>query len=327
MILGSAAVAVIGGVHPEVIFTFYGVNLLTLALWRAIYRRKNSIRKLFIKCDKICSIFQKQVNDISGVVNTCLIVSAVVTVLTASGCAIVLPISPPPYRMYYTFFLPLEEGTVSCLLTRHVATLLSFVTMYFIPNLVSVLGWAVYYMCSCISGMLSEELRDLHRKITHPDEISRLVHKHYLLLQLIQDVENELSSVSFLLLCSQMLNMYKALAIYIAVSNSIIFTALFWDCLPPVTLVPVSLVGIIWYASRISFHLSNIQASLQLSYNALLDKDYLPWKMKNLLLAMLETEFPKITSGGMLELKPVLIFSVFGSLFTYGLLIRSVNKE
>ncbi|KAF8773138.1 hypothetical protein HNY73_015822 [Argiope bruennichi] len=303
MVLGSAAVAIMGEVHPEVIFTYYGINLLTLALWLAIYKRKITIRNLLYKCDEISPIFQKKKKDIANVVNAYLIISALITLLTASGSAIVLKHSPPPYRMYYTFFLPLEEGTISCLLTRTIATLLAFITMYFIPCLVSALCCVVYYMFSDVSGRLSYEFRDMHRKIFHPDEISKLMNIHYLLLQLLQNVENELSSVSFLLLCSQILNMYKALATYIALSNDIIFTALLWDCLPPVTLIPLSLVGVIWYASRISFHISNMQASLQLTYNTLLDKDYIPWKTKNFLRVMLVTEFPKITSGGHVGIK------------------------
>ncbi|GFS31962.1 uncharacterized protein NPIL_348001 [Nephila pilipes] len=157
--------------------------------------------------------------------------------------------------------------------------------------------------------------------------MSQLMRRHSLTLQLVRRVEEELSPLSFLLLCSLLSNMYKALATYIAMDNAIIFSTLIWDCLPSMTLMPLCLAGVTLSASRISSRVSGIQASLQMDHNVLLNRNCLNSKTTKLLRAMLKTEFPKMTSGGIMELKPGLIFSVFGTLFTYGLLIRSVKKD
>ncbi|GFT51341.1 uncharacterized protein TNCV_4954751 [Trichonephila clavipes] len=320
----SLALAILGGIHPEVIVTFVSINLLSLALWYYVYKKRARIRTLLITCHKMTS--QTDARNIKRVVNIYLSLVILISFLSATLCALSLKKSPVQYRMYYSLLVPFKEENMLCIVTRNITLQLSFFTMYAVPSFVAMLCGLIYCKCNEALSVLHGCVQNLS-KVPFQYEVSKLMKRHHLTLQLVCGVEKELSPLSFLLLCSLLLNMYKALATYIAVDNAILFSALIWDCVPAVTLMPLCLVGIIMSAARISSRISGIQASLQMNHNVLLNRDCLNLKTTELLRAMLKTEFPKMTSGGIMELKPGLIFSVFGTLFTYGLLIRSVKKE
>ncbi|GIX91760.1 uncharacterized protein CDAR_5031 [Caerostris darwini] len=169
------------------------------------------------------------------------------------------------------------------------------------------------------------DIKKVYEGVPYPEEASKLLQKYNCVLQLMQVIEKELNSISFLLICSQLLNMYRALATYMVLEDPLVFTALKWDFLPAVIVTPLSLVAFILCASKISLNVLNTRNSLQFIYNQLLCKDFIHSKIVDIAKTMLDTEFPKITSCGIMELKPSLIFSVFGTLFTYGLLIRSMS--
>ncbi|GFQ74917.1 uncharacterized protein TNCT_654511 [Trichonephila clavata] len=322
-VMASLALAILGGIHPEVIVTFVSINLLSLALWYHVYKKRARIKTLFIKCHKMTS--QTGARNTKRVVNIYLSLVILISFLSATVCALFLKKSPVQYRTYYSLFVPYKEN-ILCIVTRNITLQLSFFSMYAVPSLVAILCGLIYSKCNEALSVLHGCVQNLS-EVPFQYEVSKLMKRHNLTLHLVCGVEKELSPLSFLLLCSLLLNMYKALATYIAVDNAIIFSALIWDCVPAITLMPLCLVGVTMSASRISSSISDIQASLQMNHNVLLNKDRLNLKTTELLRAMLKTEFPKMTSGGIMELKPGLIFSVFGTLFTYGLLIRSVKKD
>ncbi|GBN09870.1 hypothetical protein AVEN_31841-1 [Araneus ventricosus] len=133
-----------------------------------------------------------------------------------------------------------------------------------------------------------------------------------------RDIEHTLSPVVLVLLCCQ------TLCMYISLSSFVLFVS--WQSLSGMTLIPASLIGVNLCASRTSWQVQCIQNFLQDIRNHLA-KDFERDEKSMLFLSLMkEMKFSPMTAGGVLKLKRGLILTVFGALFTYGLLIINIKN-
>ncbi|GFT24293.1 uncharacterized protein NPIL_161291 [Nephila pilipes] len=121
--------------------------------------------------------------------------------------------------------------------------------------------------------------------------------------------------------------MYIALSTYFATDSQAFTASLQWQSVPAMTVVPMSLIIVTMYASRVSKEVENMQENLQDLHNLLVCDLESCRKTLLIIRTMMETNFPSLTAGGVFELKRGLILSVFGSLFTYGLLVINIKSE
>ncbi|GFV68635.1 uncharacterized protein TNCV_2274981 [Trichonephila clavipes] len=150
---------------------------------------------------------------------------------------------------------------------------------------------------------------------------------HHQLYKLSRSLEQAFSTIVFLLLCSQTLSMYIALSSYFATDAKAFTATLKWQSVPAMTVVPVGLISVAMYASKISKEVETMQENLQDLYNSSV-VDVEPCRETlQIIRAMMNTKFPCLTAGSVFELKRGLILSVFGSLFTYGLLVINIKSD
>ncbi|GFR26393.1 uncharacterized protein TNCT_574521 [Trichonephila clavata] len=119
--------------------------------------------------------------------------------------------------------------------------------------------------------------------------------------------------------------MYIALSTYFATDAKAFTASLQWQSVPAMTLVPMCLISVAMYASKISKEIETMQENLQDLYNSSVRDLDSNRKTLRIIRAMLNTKFPCLTAGSVFELKRGLILSVFGSLFTYGLLVINIK--
>lgn len=69
-----------------------------------------------------------------------------------------------------------------------------------------------------------------------------------------------------------------------------------------------------------------MKIELQNIHEALMSAGKTDWELEKFVKTMVKPELQSISACGMVELKPSLILSVFGSLFTYGLLVLNLKN-
>ncbi|GBN09875.1 hypothetical protein AVEN_31845-1 [Araneus ventricosus] len=191
------------------------------------------------------------------------------------------------------------------------------------PALVAMLSGAVYYAFSDLLGMFCEKLRNAQSFVVDYKVVMGLFQNYNDFSKMAHDVEKLLSSTSFLLLCSQWLNLYVVLVTYVMVDNKSFTTVHTWECIPRLILAPLTITILVFCASRVSSQVYKMRNHLRSIYNNL---DY-NIETLHLVKKMIKTEVPQMTACSILSLKPVLILSLFGSVLTYGLLVLSIRKS
>ncbi|GFY49723.1 uncharacterized protein TNIN_153441 [Trichonephila inaurata madagascariensis] len=229
------------------------------------------------------------------------------------------------YKAYYSFRIDFEENGTNVFVVRTVFLVLSFAILFAFPSCISILCCAVFHQISEALSAFSEDISNCHKRISSLSESIKLMKNHHLFYRLIRNLEQVFSTIAFLLLCSQTLSMYIALSTYFATDAKAFTASLQWQSVPAMTVVPVCLISMAVYASKISKEIETMQGNLQDIYNSSVRDLESNRKSLQIVRAMLNTKFPCLTAGSVFELKLGLILSVFGSLFTYGLLVINIK--
>ncbi|GFU40193.1 uncharacterized protein NPIL_166841 [Nephila pilipes] len=199
--------------------------------------------------------------------------------------------------------------------------------MFMFPTFVAILCCTVFYQVSEAYAAFSEAISNYRKWSPSLSESIKLMKNHHLLYRLSRNLEQVFSPIVFLLLCSQTLSMYLALSSYFASDTKAFTATLKWQSVPAMTVVPLSLIGVAMYASNISKEVENMQGNLQDLHNTLVGDLESCRKTLFIVRTMMNTKFPRLTAGSVFELKKGLILSVFGSLFTYGLLVINIKPD
>ncbi|GFU30886.1 uncharacterized protein NPIL_662631 [Nephila pilipes] len=311
----------------EVMVSFVVVNLFSTALWHDVYRKKALIRDLVNKCQKIEICFHKNVKNMNFIINICLALTVIISTISALLCSFYMSTYSIEYKIYYSFFWLLRNENFICLLIRSVITVITSIILLQLPAVVAILSSAIYYKFSNLLGSLAEDVEELRYPVPEDKELLNVMKRYNLLYQLALEVEKALSSSSFLLLCSQGLNLSVVLVVFIVLDSNSFSSVHTWECIPRLILDPLIIVAIVLCGSRISSQIQRIRTNLQLIHNALNYEIENNWKTLEHVKNIMRADFPQMTALGVLTIKPVLILSTFGSVLTYGLLVLSIKKN
>ncbi|GFU34085.1 uncharacterized protein NPIL_103921 [Nephila pilipes] len=245
----------------------------------------------------------------------------------AAMCAFFLQKAPVNYQQYYGFFLSYDSYSSYTVLLWNITTQISFLCMFSFPSCISIVCCAAYYKSCKVFKGFSDVVADIHQGVLNRYKVSKWMNMHRLLYELAHATEKALSPISLLIFSSQCLFMYISLAYCIVFQFKDRYFAILWYVISSSVLPLFSVVGVILCASKISEEIVLIRTNLQLLYNTWVNESNADNKILLLMRTMITTKFPIMTVGNIMDLKLGLIFSLFGSLFTYGLLILSVTNS
>ncbi|GIY71507.1 uncharacterized protein CDAR_604871 [Caerostris darwini] len=244
----------------EVLISVAVSNLFSLAIWHDVRRKRNLIKNAVLKCNNLALSLRVTGNNITKIINVCLILSSTIPFgLTVFG-ALAIKESSREYQMFYSFFSILENGGYAFVLIEGFIILMTYSALLILPALMTILCGTVYYKVSDLFKSICDYLENLNGISYKYSEIFKLLETYNLL--------------------------YK-----------------------------------------ISFQIRRFRSILQIIHNGLLRNEDSTFKTLQLIRTMMNMEFPRMTAGGVLDLEPVLILSVFGSVLTYGLLVINITQH
>lgn len=299
--------------------SFICIAIIWFALWYDIYNKKATIKFFVIQFHRIRLLSGRKMRSLSSVINISL------------GSGICISFLSIAFHLWtlsdrediLTFLITIENKSIERLVK--VTCSLVLIMLFLAPFIFTVMCCSLYYRCSDLLGDFCEDIAVAQCRELHHAELIELLQRQILLYRLTFAVERGLSFTALLLLCSQMLNMYVALASFVKLDGRTIAASTIWMCTPVLTVTPCSTIALTLSASRIQFKYKEIQIALHNLYHRLVSQKKVEWKSVIVVKGMLETSFPIMSASGIVELKPELILSVFGSLFTYGLLVVNIK--
>ncbi|GIX68234.1 uncharacterized protein CEXT_170461 [Caerostris extrusa] len=266
-------------------------------------------------------------NNITEIVNVCLILSVTIPFgLTVFG-ALAIKESSREYQMFYSFFSILENGGYAFVLIEGFIILMTYSALLILPALMTILCGTVYYKVSDLFKGICGHLENLNGISYKYSEIFKLLETYNLLYKYAQEIEKVFSTTSFLLLFCEWLNFLVVLIIFFKLENKGLSDVIIWESGFRLVLGSLIIIAVVLCASRISFQIRRFRSILQIIHNYLLRNEDSTFKTLQLIRTMMNMEFPRMTAGGILDLEPVLILSVFGSVLTYGLLVINITQH
>ncbi|GBM99836.1 hypothetical protein AVEN_135641-1 [Araneus ventricosus] len=159
------------------------------------------------------------------------------------------------------------------------------------------------------------------------NEISSQVQMHTLLFKVVHDLEEATSLICFFFLCSQMTAMYYTLAAFMNPPGGWLSVPQICEIAVVLALDPLSVIGIIACSSRINKEYQKCLKAITLLKGRLVmqqssDREHI----LQYLAVMQEKQFPTLSAYGVVELNSKFVLGIFGSLFTYSLLILNLKK-
>ncbi|GBM01916.1 hypothetical protein AVEN_269530-1 [Araneus ventricosus] len=311
---------------PEVMISFLTTSLISVALWHDIRKKRNLIKKLILKCQQVASHLQATNQNLNPVINSTLVLAILIPALLAAFYGLIESETSVEYKMYYSFFLLLEDDSVTSVSIRTMIIFFSFFLAFTLPSLIGILVCRLYYI-------VGELFEDLHAKIktvlkanSHHNEILNLFEFYCMLYKVAHKIERAISLTTFLLLCCQWLNTYIVLVSFFKMHSASYTSTMYWESAYRLILSLLILVGIVLCACKISSHIQGIGKKLQLKLNTLESNAEGNHKSLQLVQTMLNMKFPQITAYGITVLNPSLILSFYGSILTYGLLMLNLRE-
>lgn len=310
-------------VQIEVLLSQTVTGIISIVLWHNVRQKRFCIRKLITSMHDISLLQSKQKSNHESVINFLITLFTLITMSSAVSCTIF--VSEPNFRYtdYYAFYVNVSDGIDIFL--RVIFCQLLFAMVYLQPAVIALLCSAVYYKCGDLIGYLCKDLEVFLKRTPHQRDIKKLMIVHKLLLRTSVDIENVLSSTSLLLLCSQVFCVYVGLFALIIIPKKNLFTPILMECISSLSLGPIALISVIISASKISTQSERMWGVLQLMHSNCLENANVEKETMVLLKAMLNAVFPTMTAYHLMELKPGLILSIFGSMLTYALLVLSIE--
>ncbi|GFQ64750.1 hypothetical protein TNCT_203371 [Trichonephila clavata] len=126
---------------------------------------------------------------------------------------------------------------------------------------------ALYYSLSELFHLFRSDLQaisvvELDYKTMHTHTQVRMW-QHVKLFEIASELESTLSTVSCLLFCSQITSVYIAFATCVLMDELHLSTAMVWENMPQVTLIPASVIGLTFCAWKTSTEIKIYRTYLQ----------------------------------------------------------------
>ncbi|GBM43993.1 hypothetical protein AVEN_187592-1 [Araneus ventricosus] len=294
-----------------------------MALHYGIASKKYSLQKVIVKYDKISAAIGMIPISRRKVTNVIVMSFVLIWILSATSYIIVME-SYPEMKRIFSFYLVCDNYIISIFIS-FLGALLIIAYAYGFPSMVAMMCGIFYYEFGEILSRFRVRLGNQNRIYSANKMLCELkIHRE--LYKLSYDLQEAMSLICFFLLCSQMANMYCLLSEFVLTKTEDLTTSQIIEFILLIVVIPPTLIGIIWCASRINAQHQKIHTAIHLlldSYTNLCNHDA---NITTYLNRMKEKQFPVMSACGVLELTPKLLLGFFGSLFTYGLLFINLKR-
>ncbi|KAG8173675.1 hypothetical protein JTE90_004710 [Oedothorax gibbosus] len=283
------------------------VCLISIFLWFNIHKKKPKIRNLVLQFHRLELLNCQSTRSLSCGVNTCLAFGVFILFLTIVGHFNTMPeIRNGDDIFALSVFFTIENKNLE-LAVKLTICVLNLIALMLLPSMCAVMCGSIIFKCSRV---LEDFCRDVSECSFQREELIPHLQKYKLLRQLIHNVSQSLSSTLFLLLCWQILNMYVSLASFMNLSKRPVLTNTIWFCVPALTVIPCSVVGLALSASRVQSKQQDVRTALQNIHNCLVTQTEIRWKSLAVVNSMLKISFSTMSASGIVELKTELILSI-----------------
>ncbi|GBO28839.1 hypothetical protein AVEN_212112-1 [Araneus ventricosus] len=252
----------------------------------------------------------------------------------SSTSALTLP-SDSPLKFFYSFCDTFQEGTAAVFI-RVLLTLLSFSYQYVYPGFVAVMCGVLFYEFSEILFRYQKRLEARYATVLqypseflnaeNMDKMQADIRMYTRLFETVHQLQGAVSLICFVFLCNQTIVMFCSLSDFVLTEEKYFSIPKICENTLIIALVPTSLLGISFCASRIRTHYENVQITLSLLIDALLEENK---RYADIILSlnnMKKKSFPVLSACGIADLSPKFMIGLFGSIFTYGLLILNLKN-
>ncbi|GBN34111.1 hypothetical protein AVEN_112295-1 [Araneus ventricosus] len=241
--------------------------------------------------------------------------------------SIVSTLSMMPDKAYsrsYTYFIDIRDVTLEMSL-RFVAVHMICAYLYTFPCIIAVMCAVIYHEFSQFLDRFHESLQR-HCSSLSRNKILQHMKMHTALFKLAHHVQDTLSTPCFFLLCTQLTVMFYTIAVFVLRNYQTIPVALICRALMILLMTPASVIAVVLYATRINAFCKKIETEIKLLNDKLIVQGYCDGDTLCYLNSMNEKQFPVMSACGVTELKPNITLRMFGSLFSYSLLILNLKN-
>ncbi|GBN74280.1 hypothetical protein AVEN_146466-1 [Araneus ventricosus] len=253
------------------------------------------------------------------------ILSAIVTMsLVAATVSTFIMAPQKQFTRSYLYFIHFEENALLFSI-RFFATQMIYAYLYVFPCTIAVMSSVIYHEFSELLHRFHESLVR-HCTSLNRDKILQHMKIHTVLFRLAHQLQDAISSTSFFVLCTQMTVMFYTIAIFVLNKNQVIPPALICRSVLILLMAPASVVAVVLCASRISSCCQKIATIIILLRDRLIMQDFYDVDTLSCLNSMKAKQFPMMTAWCVAELTPDVMLEMFGSLFSYSLLILNLKK-
>ncbi|KAG8187123.1 hypothetical protein JTE90_004869 [Oedothorax gibbosus] len=226
-------------------------------------------------------------------------------------CVAFLPYATIEFKGYFNLYLDIDENKVFTTAMRIVAVTSTFIVLFVYPSLLAAFCSSAYYQCSDIFTDFME-VDIVLSKLRNRMDLVRVLQRQMILYRLARSLGDSLSGTVFILLCSQMMNMFINLASFTLLEPEKISVSMVSEITTQNLLAIFIVLMIVLCASRIRSKVQDIRDRYQHVHDVLVSSDKPDWEMVNLVKNMRTAEFHSMSACGIMELKPSLILSIFG---------------
>ncbi|KAF8796824.1 hypothetical protein HNY73_001161 [Argiope bruennichi] len=310
---------------PEVMIPFLIPNLISVALWHDIKRKRYLIKNLMMKCQTVATHLQVTNRNLNPVINIALALAILIPTLLAAFYGFIISETSVEYKMYYSFFRQLEDDSVTSVSVRTMIIFISFFIAFILPASLAILICTLYYIVGELFEDLYAKMKSVLKTNSHPNEIFKLLESYTMLFKVTHKTERAVSLTTFLLLCWQWLNTYIVLVSFFKMKTASHASSLHWESACRLILGLLILVAIVYRGYHISSHINDIEKKLQLKLNRLQGDADGNSKSLGFVQTMISMKFPSMTAYGITNLNPALVLATYGSVLTYGLLVLNIE--
>ncbi|GBO21020.1 hypothetical protein AVEN_57675-1 [Araneus ventricosus] len=228
-------------------------------------------------------------------------------------------------HLSYSLFVDLGDDTVRITFCLFMIQMI-YAYQYAFPCFVAFMCGFLYYEFSELLDRFRETLAS-HDTVLNNDKIIPTVQLYTSLFKLAHKLHDAISQPTFFLLCTQVTVMFCAIAMFFQKSMEKTPTPVLCRSGLILLLAPASIIGLVLCASRISKQRQEIQMIFMLLKDRSIGQGHYGADIMSCLDSVTEKQLPIMTASGVVQLTPNVALGMFGSLFSYSLLILSLIQK
>ncbi|GBM55566.1 hypothetical protein AVEN_74525-1 [Araneus ventricosus] len=299
-------------------------SVFPLAIHHSIRSKKHLLNNVLTNYYKINSLQNITRNTNKRLVANLLVAgTALITMLFATMIAMMMA-SNPLIKPAFSLFINFEDdvlGISVCFIVIQIMHIYQFA----FPVFAGIMCGFFYYEFGEIFLRFRKELKCKGSSF-YRDDILSSVKMYSSLYQLVHDLQNAVSLPCFFFLCTLLTDLFCTIASFVITWEKHVSAPHLCETVLIITLAIPSVVGTVLCGSRINTQYQKTQTAIVLLKDRLIKQAYYDETIVCYLNLMMDKEFPIMSACGIVQLTPNFMLGMFGSLFTYSLLILNLKK-